>query len=421
MSDRYKALMEKSMQCIHLARTIQERHQDPTKVPAEDVIKRKKLLAEAQRLRELAAIEKQQADLDSWMAEPDRIPEALSAEAAVHKVGEDGTRFAECRSRRQQELFLKAMRQGWRGQAWIDQLETIEKANLIEDATGELLVPHDITSPIFKALPHLGIFRGSGPTVRPTASNKVDLRSIVGGTVGWGKLEQGATPPADALGATPAAVDVVEVHDLLARAIIGVDELADTDANLVALIQANTGQLIAEAEDNAFANGNGTSKPWGLAMRATQASPMITQGTTASAGNTVKATELKGLAYRVPSRFRMNGAYFASNEATEQIALLQDANSNFIWQPSIRAGEPDTLFGKRFYNLEGLPTLTAATADPSVLFGNPELGYLIADRQQISVQRLDEKYAEEGKVAFLFKMRVGGDIMRPLAWAKYIL
>lgn len=421
MSDQYKALMEKSMQCIVLARTIQSRYPDLTKIPAEDVAKRKKLLDEAQRLRSLAAIEKQQSDLDTWAAAPDQIPAALSAEAAVGAGGEGGARFAEFQTKHQTELFLKAMRHGWKGQAWVEQLDTVEKAALVEDTTGDLLVPHDVTTPIFKALPHLSVFRSSGPTVRPTTSHYVDLRSIVGGTAGWGSLEQGATPPADALGATPAASDTVTIHDLLARALIGVNELADTDANLIALIQANTGQLISSLEDDAFANGNGTSKPWGLAMRATQASPLITQGVTAAAGNVVNAKELKSLQYRVGSRFRMNGAYFLSNEAVEQTALLQDTTSNFIWQPSIRAGEPDTLFGKRAYNLEGLPTLTAATADPAVLFGNPEMGYLIAARQDITVQRLDEKYAEEGKVAFLFKMRVGGDVMRPLAWAKYIL
>jgi HK97 family phage major capsid protein len=52
---------------------------------------------------------------------------------------------------------------------------------------------------------------------------------------------------------------------------------------------------------------------------------------------------------------------------------------------------------------------------------DPALGYLIADRQRITVQRLDERYAELGLVAFLFRMRVGGDVLRPAAFAKYLL
>lgn len=417
-----KELMAKSMQCIHLAQTIRARYPDPTKIPAEDAAKMRTLLGEAKRVRDLAALEKQADDMAAWSAEPDQVPAALAAEAAVGVVGKDGALYAQQAAKRQVELFAKAIRHGWKNAGWVEALDVAEKAALVEDATGELLVPADIAGPIFKTLPRLAIFRAAGPTIRPTTSDRVDLRSVVGGTYGWGKLEVGSTPPADALGATPAAEDWVYVHDLLARAIIGVNELADTDANLVALIQQNTGQLFAQAEDDAYANGNGVSKPFGLAMRATQATPLITQQVTAATNNVVKATELKSLQYRVPSRFRANGAYFLSAEAVEQTALLQDTTSNFIWQPSIRAGEPDTLFGKRAYVLEGLPTMTAGTAvDPVAIFGDPELGYLVADRQRISVQRLDEVYAEAGKVAFLFKMRVGGDVMRPAAFAKYLV
>jgi HK97 family phage major capsid protein len=420
-----KELMAKSMQCIHLARTIRDRHADPTKISGEDAGKMRTLLAEARRLRDLAGLEKQQDDMLTWSAEPDQVPAALAAEAAVaaKAVGMDGALYAEQAAKRHVELFAKAMRNGWKNQSWIDQLDVAEKAALVEDATGEVIVPHDIAGPIFKTLPHLGIFRGAGPTIRPTSGNKVDLRSLTGATAGWGKLEINAASTVDANVVPNTPVDVVEVHDLTAMSRIGVDELADTDTNLVALITDIVGQQIAQMEDDAFAAGNGVSKPWGLAARATAASNQITQAVTASANATPTGDNLKSLQYRVGSRFRPNGAYFASGDAAEAIALLKDTTSNYLWQPSVRAGEPDTLFGKAFYTLEGLPSMgaSAAAVDPSVIFGDPSLGYLVADRQRITVQRLDERYAELGLVAFLFKMRVGGDVMRPAAFAKYLL
>jgi HK97 family phage major capsid protein len=45
----------------------------------------------------------------------------------------------------------------------------------------------------------------------------------------------------------------------------------------------------------------------------------------------------------------------------------------------------------------------------------------VADRQRITVQRLDERYADQGLVGFLFRERVGGDVIRPAAFAKYLL
>jgi len=417
-----KALTDKSLQCLHLARTIRDRYPDPTKIPAEDVQKVSTLLKEAKRLKDLAALTREQDELEQWGTEPDQVPAAMAAEAAVAAKG--GADFSEVVKRRNIELFAKAMRQGWKNQQWVDTLDMAEKAALIEDATGEVIVPHDIAGPIFKVLPHLAIFRGAGPTIRPTTSNKVDLRSLTGATAGWGKLEINAASTVDANVVPSTPVDVIEVHDLTAMSRVGVDELADTDANLVTLIQDIVGQQVAMMEDDAFAAGNGVSKPWGLAARATSAANQITQAVTATAGGTPTGDNLKALQYRVGTRFRPNGAYFASNDSAEAIALLKDGTSNYLWQPSIRAGEPDTLFGKRFFTLEGLPSMGAPgtpITEPSVIFGDPNLGYLVADRQQITVQRLDERYAELGLVAFLFKMRVGGDVMRPAAFAKYLL
>jgi len=423
-----KALVDKALQCVSLARTIRDRHPDPTKIPGEDAVKMQTLLKEAKRLQDLAALEKQQDDMESWGREPDQIPSALSAEAAAAAAaagtnGTVGSGYEEVMKRRQVELFAKAIRHGWKNQTWIDSLDAAEKANLVEDATGEVIVPHDIAGPIFKTLPRLGVFRGSGPTIRPTTSNKVDLRSLTQATAGWGKIEVLGAAPTDANVVPSTPVDVVEVHDLLAMSKIGVDELADTDANLVALIQDIVGQQMAMQEDDAFAAGNGVSKPWGLAARATSAANQITQAVTAAANAVPTGDNLKSLQYRVPTRFRPNGAYYASIDAAEAIALLKDSTSNYLWQPSVRAGEPDTLFGKAFFTLEGLPSMgsSAAAVDASVIFGDPQLGYLLADRQKISVQRLDERFAELGLVAFIFKLRVGGDVMRPAAFAKYLL
>ena len=416
-----KDLVGKALQCIHLARTIRDRYADPTKIPGEDVKKIETLLRKAQELKSLAAVMRQQDDMESWGADPERVPEAIQLDNMVAaKVA--SPQWAEQQKARNVELFAKALRQGWKNQNWLDQLDKVEKANLVEDATGEVIVPHDVAGPIFKTLPHLGIFRGSGPTIRPTTSNKVDLRSLTGATAAWGKLEVlGATASdANVVASTPA--DVVEVHDLMAMSKVGVDELADTDANLVALITDIVSQKIAEMEDDAFAAGNGVSKPWGLAARATSAANQITQAVTAATNAVITADGMKALPYRVPSRFRQNGAYFVSSDAGEAVALLKDSTSNYLWQPSVRAGEPDTFSGKRLYVLEGLPSMSASTiVDPSVIFGDPGLGYLVADRQRITVQRLDERFAEVGLVAFIFKMRVGGDVMRPAAFAKYLL
>jgi len=404
-------LTDDAARCVHLARSLNDQYPDPAKMPTEAKDQRRALLDEAQRLTELADIQKKEDDLSAWFAQPASEHPAVTA---AMKSGEFDEALAAGNAQRQQKAFLQWMKNGSGG------VEAEYKAALVEDTTGQIIVPPDIAGPIFTTLPHRSVFRGAGAFIRNTTSNRVDLRALTGATAGWNKLETGGTPIPDA-GVAPQTTNTVSVWDLVAQSQVGIDELADTDADLPALIQYIVGEQFGMMEDDAFAFGTGTSQPWGVGARAT--SGLITQAVTAATTQTIISDELRKLPYQVPTRFRDNGAFFMSNDAVQATALLKDSQSRYLWEPSLQAGQPASLFGYRAYTLEGLPAMTAHTTavDPSVIFGDPSLGYLIAQRQQVTMQRLDERYADSGLVGFIFRMRVGGDVMRPAAFAKYLL
>ena len=421
MTTRLQDLTDKSLNCIHLARAIKDRYPDATKMPADELANMKALNKEAFRLRDLAEAEKEHNDLEAWSASPGTPHPALDAQvkAAVGETGPDG-HAAAASSRMAAQWFAKALKQG------TGSLTLEEKAAIIENSTGQIIVPHDLAGPIFGALPRLGVLRDLA-LIRPTTSNLVDVRALTGVTAGWGQIEitnaGGATPPTDA-GIAATGPTTVTVQDLVALVQIGTDELMDTDANLVSLVQEIVGQKFAEMEDDAFANGNGTSKPFGIATRATVGGLIpASQGVTAANAGSVSADEVKKMQYAILARFANVGSYLASDDATQAIALLKDTTGNYLWQPSNQAGQPDRLFGRGFYRVSGLPSMAtgAGASDPAVLFGDIRSGYLVADRQRITVQRLDERYADQGLVGFLFRERVGGDIIRPAAFAKYLL
>jgi HK97 family phage major capsid protein len=414
--ERQKQLTDLALQCIKKARDINDRHEDPTALTLEERRQRKALLDEATRLQQLAEDEKQENALDAWATAPDDTQPVLAAQASKN-AGQvvDGEMYSEASKRLNMQRFAKALRGG------VGALTLEEKAAIVENATGQIIVPHDLAGPIFLTLPRLGVLRNLA-LIRPTTSNLVDVRALTQATAGWGQLELGATPPTDAaLAAT--GPNTITVQDLVARVQVGVDELMDTDANLVSLVQEIVGQQFAQMEDDAFAFGNGTSKPFGIATRATVGGAIpAAQGVTAAA-SAVNPDQLKSMQYLILSRFANNGVYLASDDATQAIALLKDSTSNYLWQPSNQAGQPDMLFGKPFYRLSGLPSMAATTTfvDPAILFGDLQSGYMIADRQRITVQRLDEVYADQGLVGFIFRQRVGGDVIRPAAFAKYLL
>ncbi len=421
MTNRLQDLMDKSLNCIHLARAIKDRYEDPTKMPADELANMKALNAEAIRLRGLAEAEREHNELEQWSASPDGSHPALGEKAArdaavARATGGAPEGMSETMAKRfATATFAKALRSGK------DALNLEEKAAIIENTTGQIIVPHDLAGPIFLQLPRLGVLRDLA-LVRPTTSNLVDVRALTGVTAGWGQIEitnaGGATPPTDAAIAATGP-NTVTVQDLVAMVQVGTDELMDTDANLVSLVQEIVGQKFAEMEDDAFANGNGTSKPFGIAIRATIGGAIpAAQGVTAATSAVIVPDDLKKLQYVILARFANTGSYLGSDLATQAIALLKDSTSNYLWQPSNQAGQPDRLFGRAYYRVTGLPNPGSA---PAVLFGDIRSGYLIADRQRITVQRLDERYADQGLVAFLFRERVGGDVIRPAAFAKYLV
>lgn len=401
-------LIEKTWRCTEQARALRDQHDDD--VPADVARQIDRLLKDATAARKQHERDRALADTEGWLREPQykhdmgmgmgHVPDPASSSG-------DGPVTPVLKS------FLSWCRDG--------QVPPQHKADLVENATGQNLVPTDFAGTIVKAMSREGVIRGLA-TIYPTRSNVVDLGNVTINTAGWGKLETGTTAT-DALGATPGAKDTISVWDLNALAKIGRDELEDSDENLADIIRQAVAEKFGEVEDDAYAAGSGTSQPWGIGTRATGG--VITQSVAAATNATVIGDDLKKLPFRVPARFRRpdRAVYLMHSTAMEAASLLKDSTNNYLIQPDAAMAEAPSLFGYRTYAVDGLPAMTPPTTmtEPSVIFGDVKAGYMIAQRAGLRVQRLEELYAAEGKVGFLFTMRVGGDVIRPMAFAKYLL
>ena len=97
------------------------------------------------------------------------------------------------------------------------------------------------------------------------------------------------------------------------------------------------------------------------------------------------------------------------NDSTvKAIRKLKDGNGNYIWQPSVREGEPDKILNRPYRTSIYVPELTAGNR--VMAFGDYSY-YWIADRQGRSFKRLNELYATTGQVGFLASERVDGKLI----------
>lgn len=288
---------------------------------------------------------------------------------------------------------------------------------LIEDTAGTILVPSDMATDIVTVARQSGVIEALA-SARPTSTNKHRAGLLSAATVGWGRLETGTSITDAAISVSSPGLDI-DVHDVLALAVIGTDELDDSPESARAAIVEAVGIAIGEAADAAFAAGTGSGQPKGLSLAANVSRVPSGQKTAASASATPVTADVLGLPFKLPVRFRRNAVWLASTDAMPKLAALTYANGDAL-MPNVGQGIGPA--GWPIYEVPGLPSMaTSGTTDPSIWFVNLQAAYRVVDRGPITVQRLTQRYAELGQVGMIVKRRIGGDLVRGDACAVYTL
>lgn len=118
--------------------------------------------------------------------------------------------------------------------------------------------------------------------------------------------------------------------------------LNDSVFNLETYIATEFARRIGNREEEAFFIGDGAGKPTSVFAAVGGAE----LGVTAASATAITADELIDLFYSLKSPYRKK-AVFVTNDATvNAIRKLKDNQGQYLWQPSITAGEPDTILNR---------------------------------------------------------------------------
>ena len=142
---------------------------------------------------------------------------------------------------------------------------------------------------------------------------------------------------------------------------------------------------------------------WVFDYIAASTGPAITAVNSGS-NSTFTYDGLLDLFHTLPIQYRDRAAWFCRSLAFSAILKLKDSTN----QPILYAGSiPGTLLGKKVWLTEHAPAV-AQNAYP-LLFGDVSY-YVIAERTDMRLQRLDERFAPN--VGFLPTARLGGGVIR---------
>ena len=176
--------------------------------------------------------------------------------------------------------------------------------------------------------------------------------------------------------------------------------LNDSAFDLESYIAGEFARRIGTKEEEAFLVGDGKNKPTGVF-------PSAEVGVTVTTAS-ITFDDVIDLYHSLRIPYRRKAVWLLNDATIKALRKVKDNNGNYIWQPSVTAGTPDTILNRPCYCTSFAPELAAGNRP--MLFGDFSY-YWIADREYRSFKRLNELYAANGQIGFLASQRVDGMLM----------
>ncbi len=270
-----------------------------------------------------------------------------------------------------------------------------------EDSEGGYLVPDEFERTLVEGLEDENIFRRLANVITTSSGDRKIPVVASKGTASWVD-EEGTIPDTDdsfgqvSIGAYKLATMIKVSEELL----------NDSVFNLEAYISREFARRIGTKEEEAFFTGDGLGKPTGILAAVGGAQT----GATTAGATAIIMDEVIDLFYSLKAPYRNRASFIMNDSTVKAIRKLKDGQGQYLWQPSVQAGTPDTILNRPVYTSAYMPAI-AATAK-TVAFGDFSY-YWVADRQGRVFKRLNELFAVTGQVGFIATQRVDGKLVLP--------
>ena len=263
------------------------------------------------------------------------------------------------------------------------------------DADGGYLVPEEYDRRLIDTLSEENIMRRLATIITTSGEHKINIAATKP-AASW--IEEGG---ALTFGDATFSQILLDAHKLHVAIKVTEELLYDNAFNLEGYILDQFGKALANAEEDAFLNGDGTGKPLGL-FAATGGGTVA--GTLTAA---IKSDDMLDLVYALKRPYRKTASFIMNDKTLVSLRKLKDNNGAYIWQPSYQAGEPDRVLGYAVHT-------SAYAPEDAIAFGDYKY-YNIGDRGTRAFAELRELFAGNGMIGYVAKERVDGKLILPEA------
>ncbi len=269
------------------------------------------------------------------------------------------------------------------------------------DASGGVTVPVSVMQTLVKAklsvgpmLDYVRVLRtGSGETMSvPTWSGTSERGELTGEASGVS--DDNSTPFGEA------TLSALKWDSRLIK--ISMELLQDSALDMAAELGKEIGERLGRAQCYYLTAGNGTSEPEG-----------ILEAVSTTSVDALDVDALIDLTALIDEGHQASPscAFLLNRQTRAKVRKLKDDQGQYLWQPSVRAGEPDSLLG---FPCLGNPYLssTATAGTKPVVFGDLSRCFL-REVRSLDIRRLNERFIDSGQIGFLAFMRFDSAVVDP--------
>jgi len=316
----------------------------------------KSLLARAaDEKRELSAEEEQRWDaLNAAMSDrKKKMDQVAEAESRAEKIGALAERALKVEHSVKADNDADVLRAIATGEKRRAQFEVRALAS------GTATVPVTFADFVVVALTEGNPIYEGATKLRTSTGEQITLPRVTANQSAAFVAEGGTISPADP---TISSITLY-ANKLASLTLLSAELVRDAGFDILGTVGRQAGAQIAYVAGSAMTIGTGTVLPKGFVDAATGLSTATKAGTVTA--TFFDALDLATVLYSLtPSYRNANTVWHAATTAVSKLRKLQDLNGQFVFQPAMAAGQPDTLMGYRLK--ENVHMAAVASASKSV-------------------------------------------------------
>lgn len=195
-------------------------------------------------------------------------------------------------------------------------------------------------------------------------------------------------------------------------------ELAeDSVIDVLGWVRDETADILADLLGVSIVTGSGSGAPKGiLTSGGTTGTYLVVDEIDATnADNFAIGFDLDDLftiKYSLNRRYKTAGSttWAGGDQAIAGMRKMRTSDGIYLWQPSLTVGEPTNFDGERFLYTPNMPTLTGASDEDVLMYGNFKKGHVIVNRPDAIFMIVDE-ITNKKYIKHYHKIRYGANVL----------